>query len=70
MSFAQLTTACFVTISTATAPNAESQLVRQDFHLIRQLAPMVAIVLQLAGCGLPITHVHPYFGPTYGDGSG
>jgi len=43
---------------------------RPDFYLMRQLATMVAIVLQLTGCGLPITHVHPYFGPTYGDGSG
>jgi len=50
---------------------ARSQnLMPQGFHLVRWFATLVAIVLQLAACGLPITHVHPYFGPTYGDGGG
>jgi hypothetical protein len=42
----------------------------QGFRFFRKLTTAVVITLQLAGCGLPITHVHPYFGPTYGDGGG
>jgi hypothetical protein len=31
---------------------------------------MVAAVLLIGGCGLPLTHVHPDFGRTYGGGNG
>jgi hypothetical protein len=34
------------------------------------IAVTIPVVLLIRGCGLPITHVHPYFGPTYGDGPG
>ncbi|HEY7581305.1 MAG TPA: hypothetical protein VH855_27225 [Acetobacteraceae bacterium] len=42
----------------------------QHLFLVRMILTMVATALLIAGCNLPVTHVHPYFGPTYGDGGG
>ena len=35
-------------------------------RLIRTIIVMVMAVLLIGGCRLPLTHVHPDFGPTYG----
>jgi hypothetical protein len=42
----------------------------QYLPLVRSILAMVAAALVIGGCNLPVTHVHPYFGPTYGDGGG
>jgi hypothetical protein len=42
----------------------------QYLLLLRMILAVVATTLLTAGCNLSVTHVHPYFGPTYGDGGG
>jgi hypothetical protein len=37
---------------------------------VKSIAMLLAIVVTMASCSLPITHNHPDFGPHYGDGGG